>query len=86
VAEKRKPEAVFLLKFGSNKKASKVEIFDAHQWDRYKRHPSNTIGRGHYRLRVDGKWWGRKGKGRFPTFLTQYEIRDLLWQSIRDKF
>lgn len=77
MAIKDKPVCVFLLRY-PGKKTQKVEIFSAgacgrkveERWTRK------------FRLRVNGRWWGGRGKGKEITELTRWEIRDLLWRSL----
>lgn len=77
MAEKRKPDAIFLLRFSGKAKSLKVELFHAGQWGESKH-------RKQYRIRVHGKWFARDGEK--MSFFSQYEFRDLLWRSIKKRF
>lgn len=85
MSEKRKPHFVFLLR-NQGKKNLKVELFDSFLW-RNKAKASNTHGelsRRRYRVRSNGKWFSYEDCK--YTFLTRYEIRDLIWRSSRGMF
>ncbi len=71
MAEKRKPTFIFLLK-KPGKKTIKVEVFPAKLWDG----PINK-----YRLRVNGKWFGKN-----QLYVMKYEIRDLMWRGLKNLF
>jgi hypothetical protein len=81
MSEKRKPICILYarkIRQSEKGKLNKVEIFRATDWaktdnDRYRW--SNL-----YRLRVNGKWYDRKGARRF---LWKTEIRDLFYRSYR---
>ena len=84
MAEKRKPCAVFLLKFEGkkqdpkkNRKFNKIELFDAALWGKY----AGVCGARKFRLRVNGKWFNGNQSG--MLFLDKWKVRDLLWKSIK---
>jgi len=75
MSENRKPDFILLLRNQGKQKSNKVELFDADLWE-YKR---SCMQRGKkYRMRVNGKWHGEG-----VVFLSKWEIRDLIWRSIR---
>lgn len=76
MAEKRKPEFVMLLKKEGKTKSNKIEFFNADLWG-YQKRPRERLDR--YRLRVNGKWYGKKG---YKVFLSKWEARDILFRSI----
>jgi hypothetical protein len=83
VAEKRKPVAVFLLRFQGKKKRFKLEIFEAKLWAdcrRKKGWHKFCASWNRYRLRTNGKWFRNKA-GEEMSFL-KYEIRDILWRGL----
>jgi hypothetical protein len=73
MAEKRKPDLIILLK-KAGKKIGKVELFDAGLWG-YKG-PKRGV---RYRLRVNGKWMGKK------EYYDLYDVRNMLWRSVKQK-
>lgn len=86
MGEKRKSDFVFLLKTKS-KNTAKVEIFRSTKWEG-KAKPEDTwgcISFNRYRIRVNGKWYGKTKEYQY-TFLTRYEIRDLMWRSLSGWF
>lgn len=75
MGEKRVPEVIILLRIpGKSKKAFKLELYPAWAWNRKGRR---------WRLRTNGKWYPKAHEYRFFDF---YEIRDLLWKSLKDWF
>ncbi len=74
MSEKRKPTLIMLLRI-PGKKTRKIEIFNASDF----RHKQFDAVR--YRIRVNGKWYGEKGKRK--TLMSIWEFRDILWQSVK---
>jgi len=85
MGEKRKPVMTFLLKI-PGKRTHKVELFRATDFIERWRYGLHRDMAARYRVRSDGKWLGKKGKGNAKTFLTWYEFRDLLWSSMKNLF
>lgn len=80
MGEKRKPHFTFLLK-KPGMKSVKVELFQS-QLLEGKALSKDSYGRisdRRYRVRSAGKWFSYDDYK--YTFLTRYEIRDLIWRS-----
>lgn len=78
MSELRKPVLVFMLK-RPGKKSWKCELFDA---SAFRQRPRDGKTARRYRVRVNGRWYGEKGKGKAKTYFTRWEFRDILWKSI----
>lgn len=72
----------FMLKKRSMKNM-KIEIFNASEFEHLcMKTYANTAVR--YRLRVGGRWFYGKNKyGERQDLFTWYEIRDLIWRSVK---
>lgn len=72
MADKRKPDYVFLLKNTRKRKTNKVELFSSRQWG---------VWGSKLRVRVNGKWFdGKRGE---MTFYYKTEIRNMIFRSIK---
>lgn len=79
MAEKRKPDVIFLLR-NQGKKNQKVELFDANLFG------MRNTGREQikrYRIRINGKWFDKRKDYEGLTYFTKWEFRDLFWRSIK---
>jgi hypothetical protein len=77
MSEKRRPNAILLLK-RSGKKSQKVEIFNAELWEdglQLLRHCKTD----RFRLRVNGRW----AKPGNKKYVSKTEFRDAFWRSVR---
>lgn len=73
---------MFLLK-KPGKGSQKAEVFRANGWAAVAEAATEGLG-ARYRVRANGKWLCRKNE-RY-SFFTSYEIRDMLWRSIKGSF
>jgi len=75
MGEKRKASFTILLRKQGKRKTHKIELYPATMWGGSK---------SFYRIRVDGKWFqdmvGKK------LFKIKHQIKDILWNSIKDHF
>jgi hypothetical protein len=76
MSEKRKPDITLLLK-NEAKKTYKIELFSA---EKFKINLIRNAKR--YRLRINGKWFGKKGKGAYKDVYTFYQIKNAVWDVI----
>ena len=77
MADKRKPKYVLLLRKEGSKNSRKVELFTASLWtDHYIL--NDNLGRDHFRLRVNGKWWAA---GEIKYF-TKSQVKELFFRSM----
>jgi len=80
MGDNREKGLTFLIRYKGKNKSIKVELFPALQWNKKINQSYNYLFY-RYRVRTDGKWFNpRKEK---YTFFTKWEIRDLLWKSIK---
>lgn len=75
MGDTRKPIFTFLLK-NPGKKPNKVELFKA-QFFKCGSHLPKS-----FRLRVNGKWYSTDRELKY-CFLNKWEIRDILWRSLK---
>lgn len=90
MADKRKPVLVLLLRIPGTKRKHKIELFDGYLfscrgWFTDPDTRRYLSANRRYRIRVDGRWVGAKGKGKGVKLFTWYEFRDLLWRSIKGR-
>ena len=80
MAEKRKPDAIWLLRRKANKyKTTKVEIFNANKWEdgiRYRKGYKTD----RYRIRVKGKWFEGIGG---QKYFSKTEFKNIFWKSVK---
>lgn len=79
MADKRKPVFIFLLK-KPGKKTLKVELFNKDQFTH------SWVGENRYRLRINGRWFRNEKIKKRYQFFTRYEIRDMMWRTIKKVF
>lgn len=76
MSDKRRPDITILLRYKGKSISRKVELFSHKQFKK-----GQWVKRANrYRVRVKGVWFPQ-GKG--TIFYTKYEIRDMLWRSIK---
>lgn len=78
MGEKRNSDFIILLK-KEGKKTCKVELFSARSFETSNRR--NVTSHPHYRLRVNGKWFGKKGKGENKDVYSWRQIINLIYKS-----
>jgi hypothetical protein len=74
MAEKRKPDFVFLLKKTGKKKKNKVELFNSREFGDYSKRNYQ------YRIRVNGCWFPKGEK----EYYYPAEIKDIVFKAIRN--
>jgi hypothetical protein len=79
MAEKRKPNVTFLLRYPGKKNAHKIELFPATEFAGKVRYPDRYL-QYRYRIRANGKWYSRVDAK--YSFYTKWEFRDILWKSL----
>jgi len=75
MGDKRRPDITILLRYKGKAISNKVELFHQRQFTT----GNKTRWTPKYRMRVSGAWFP-KGQERF---FYKYEIRDILWRSIK---
>lgn len=78
MGEKRNPNFIILLK-KEGKKTCKIELFNAREFETSNRR--NVTSHPHYRLRVNGRWFGEKGKGKNKDVYSWRQVINLVYRS-----
>lgn len=86
MGDKNKYHFKFLLSI-QGKKSIKVELFNSSLWNGKGNRTNTYVIRtsSRYRVKVNGHWY-RFTEDKKYTFLTRYEVRDLIWKSYKGVF
>lgn len=90
MGDSRKPVFSLMLRIPGTKIKHKVELYPGATFGNpddyhcpFTRRYLNA--RVRYRVKVNGRWMGPKGKGKERYLITWYQFRDLLWRSMKGK-